>query len=378
LYVKNEIVPAAHNEITQMKLTITNTGNVAFANIRLYDILPFNGDNLGSSGAVGFDSVNGAIGATIKYSTDPFASLVKYGAHGSDNPNLQTATFANSWTTTNPGASATAAWIDLGATILAPGESKEIVLNFQVPSSGNQTAINQFRYSATGGDGSVLNQNTLAQGFSTETIALIYHDNLPAAAVDAAVGVPDAQTDSYIAGISDSLVVSGVTPTLTHYTFADWNSVADGSGNHYSTAQIVNFAAPASIQLYAQWTPDDYTVSFDSNEGSAVSDETVEYNNTATDPNAPTRSHFAFGGWFVDEGLTLPYDFDAPVTADLVLYAKWTEDDRCEWNAEIYYDDESCVKPLPPTPPETPDVTPPIVPGAPNTGVMMIRKHFGH
>ena len=67
-----------------------------------------------------------------------------------------------------------------------------------------------------------------------------------------------------------------------------------------------------------------YTVTFNSNGGSAVASATVEHGSTVAKPAAPTRSGYTFGGWYSDEGLTTVYDFSASVTGDITLYAKWT------------------------------------------------------
>jgi hypothetical protein len=71
------------------------------------------------------------------------------------------------------------------------------------------------------------------------------------------------------------------------------------------------------------------------------------------------------------------------VYEDVTLFAKWTEDEKCEFNSAIYYDDENCVLPCEwnteilandakCVEPETPEITPPVIPGAPNTGVKFV------
>lgn len=67
-----------------------------------------------------------------------------------------------------------------------------------------------------------------------------------------------------------------------------------------------------------------FTVAFNSNGGSDVAAQTVTYNGTAARPADPTRSGYTFDGWYSDEGLSTVYDFSAPVTSDITLYAKWT------------------------------------------------------
>jgi uncharacterized repeat protein (TIGR02543 family) len=69
-----------------------------------------------------------------------------------------------------------------------------------------------------------------------------------------------------------------------------------------------------------------YTVTFVSNGGSAVSSLTVAEGGTATRPANPTKSGFGFVNWYNNTGLAEPhYDFAAPVTHDITLYAKWSE-----------------------------------------------------
>ncbi len=107
-------------------------------------------------------------------------------------------------------------------------------------------------------------------------------------------------------------------PTRAGYAFSGWFSDA-------SLTSSYDFATPVNgdLTLYASWTPT-YTVTFDSNGGSAVSPQTVPEGDTATQPSAPTRTGYTFDGWFSDAGLTSSYDFATPVNSNLTLYAGWT------------------------------------------------------
>ncbi len=70
---------------------------------------------------------------------------------------------------------------------------------------------------------------------------------------------------------------------------------------------------------------DTFTVTFDSNGGSAVQAVTAEDGSTIDEPTAPTRAGFTFDGWFKESALTNAWDFDVDtVTSDITLYAKWT------------------------------------------------------
>ena len=68
-----------------------------------------------------------------------------------------------------------------------------------------------------------------------------------------------------------------------------------------------------------------YTVTFDSDGGSAVASQTVISGEKAVEPKDPTKDGYTFGGWYSDAELTTSYDFDTVVTEDVDLYAKWTE-----------------------------------------------------
>lgn len=68
-----------------------------------------------------------------------------------------------------------------------------------------------------------------------------------------------------------------------------------------------------------------YTVSYDTNGGTAVPSVTVDHGDTLTVPADPTLEDHAFTGWFSDAATTAPYDFAAPITADITLYAGWDE-----------------------------------------------------
>lgn len=74
-----------------------------------------------------------------------------------------------------------------------------------------------------------------------------------------------------------------------------------------------------------------HTVSFETNGGSAVDPVKVKDGATLTEPTAPTKYAFRFGGWYCNPELTDPYDFSTPVPYDFTLYAKWEE---AYWGAQ--------------------------------------------
>lgn len=68
------------------------------------------------------------------------------------------------------------------------------------------------------------------------------------------------------------------------------------------------------------------TVTFEENGGSAVTEITgLSYNATITAPAAPTKTGYAFAGWYKEAACTNPWNFGSDkVTASITLYAKWT------------------------------------------------------
>lgn len=70
-----------------------------------------------------------------------------------------------------------------------------------------------------------------------------------------------------------------------------------------------------------------YTVSFETNGGSAVEALSVLNGKSPAKPADPVREGYVFVGWYLDGEFKMPFGFGAqPVTADTVLYARWSED----------------------------------------------------
>ncbi|MEO2207774.1 InlB B-repeat-containing protein [Paenibacillus pabuli] len=119
------------------------------------------------------------------------------------------------------------------------------------------------------------------------------------------------------------LATAPVDPTLAGHTFAGWFTDS-GLSQRFD---FDNRAVTGDLTLYAKWTINSYTVNFDSNGGTAVDDQSVQYGKLATAPVDPTLAGHIFAGWFTDSRLSQAFDFDnTVVTGDITLYAKWTAD----------------------------------------------------
>ncbi len=108
---------------------------------------------------------------------------------------------------------------------------------------------------------------------------------------------------------------SGVFSATGHYNCCDSPIACDAKGNLY----YINDSG-ALFKLNAGMK-----VSFNTGEGSKVDFQTTAANSSVTKPADPTREGYTFAGWYTDEACTEAYKFDAAVTADMTLYAKWTK-----------------------------------------------------
>ena len=113
----------------------------------------------------------------------------------------------------------------------------------------------------------------------------------------------------------DGVAVRPVNPVRKGYTFQGW----------YLADAEYNFETPvtADIELTAKWEKIvTYTVSFNSVGGSEVAEQTVEINGTVRKPANPVLVGYVFDGWYLGD---TKYDFNTPVTSDMMLTAQWKE-----------------------------------------------------
>ncbi|MDE5618340.1 MAG: InlB B-repeat-containing protein, partial [Clostridia bacterium] len=109
-------------------------------------------------------------------------------------------------------------------------------------------------------------------------------------------------------------------PVWNGYVFLGWNTIFDGSGEYFDFATSPNY----TVTLYAQWSRE-VSVMFDANGGSnAPSTQTVSAYNAMTYPDTtPTRSGYAFAGWYTSSYGGELFDFTVLPTSDITLYARW-------------------------------------------------------
>jgi len=77
---------------------------------------------------------------------------------------------------------------------------------------------------------------------------------------------------------------------------------------------------------YAKWdieSIDTYVVSFQTFGGSSIESQHVENNSEASEPNIPIKEGYDFIGWYTNLELTIAFNFETPITENIMLYAKW-------------------------------------------------------
>lgn len=167
--------------------------------------------------------------------------------------------------------------------------------------------------------------------------------NTPYVLGDIATEIDFAANADDVTGSMESQAIDvTVTTTLTAnafdregYTFDGWNTAADGSGIAVDDGiamntlpdLLSNFGAAAgrgTLTLYAQWTANEYTASFDANGGTVDAEtKTVTYGEAVGELPTPTRRGYHFDGWYYD-GERYDERTVYQVADDITLTAQWT------------------------------------------------------
>jgi uncharacterized repeat protein (TIGR02543 family) len=171
----------------------------------------------------------------------------------------------------------------------------------------------QFQYNFVGSD--QYKTVTLYAQWQADTYTVSYN-------AGGGSGAPGNQTKTY--GVN--LTLSSQTPTWAGHTFSSWNTKADGTGTSYSPGGT--YSANAGVTLYAIWTTNSYTVSYNANGGSGAPANQTKYYGTplALSQTVPTRTNYRFVKWNTKaDGTGTSYSPGATYTgnANLPLYAIW-------------------------------------------------------
>ena len=98
----------------------------------------------------------------------------------------------------------------------------------------------------------------------------------------------DTDGGSYIAPITadyGAKITAPNNPTKTGYNFSGWS------------AALPAYMPAENITLKAKWTVNGYTVFFDTGGGSYIAPITEDYGTALREPKAPTKTGYTFEGW---------------------------------------------------------------------------------
>ena len=171
------------------------------------------------------------------------------------------------------------------------------------------------------------------------TYTVKYDSNKPSTASASITGTTADSTHTYDS--SKALTSNGY--SLTGWTFAGWNTKSDGSGTSYANgASVKNLTSTCddSVTLFAQWTANQFTVTFDKNDGTGTANptsKTCTYDSdcTAATQGTLSRSEYTFQGWSESSTATsAQYSAGDDITnistgSNITLYAVWSKCATC-------------------------------------------------
>ena len=104
------------------------------------------------------------------------------------------------------------------------------------------------------------------------------------------------------------------------YKFKGWK-LDDGTYFDLSTP------ITEDITLTADYEIQKFEVTFETNGGTSIAKQTINYNGTVTKPIPPTKNNYDFVKWYADQELQTEFNFENnKIKANTVIYAKWEED----------------------------------------------------
>jgi uncharacterized repeat protein (TIGR02543 family) len=116
-------------------------------------------------------------------------------------------------------------------------------------------------------------------------------------------------------------------PAKADHSFQGWHSAAEGG-----VAYVWPHVLTESITMYARWTadtppaPQQHTITFDSQGGTAVTAITEDEGTEVAKPANPTKAGHSFVDWHTAASGGTAYAWPHTLTASVTMYARWQAD----------------------------------------------------
>lgn len=133
---------------------------------------------------------------------------------------------------------------------------------------------------------------------------------------------PDGSMDAGLSVPHGAKLPEVKVPAKDGYTFIGWRELYNDKAPIWNEYTDVVTRDIALIAVFQKGNVN-YTVTFNSNGGSAVKSATVKANTKVAKPADPVKSGYKFTGWYLDSACTEPWDFSNIVRKNITLYASW-------------------------------------------------------
>ncbi len=120
-------------------------------------------------------------------------------------------------------------------------------------------------------------------------------------------------------------------PTRDNYTFTGWYTAVSGGTKVLPTDTVTSLS---NQTLYAQWTPNEFTLTYNANGGSvSPASKVITFGNSYGTLPTPTRDYYTFAGWYTaaSGGTKVSASTTPSSDDDVTIYAHWTQNSVSSW-----------------------------------------------
>ena len=173
------------------------------------------------------------------------------------------------------------------------------VLNAKDTASYDAVTVNTNATRTTKSTGSICtNSGVDYTNFDTNSNLFYYKDNKS--------NVDILNQASELPTLIPTVAGAGILPNFNLGSFTDIDTSTSGSESGSGSTD----------------TPTKYTVTFETNGGTAITSQEVTSGNTISTVST-SKDNYTFAGWYTDQLLTTSFDVTTPITGPITLYAKW-------------------------------------------------------